>query len=83
MKIEDYWEDIDVYHVSLRVDKENSEINKTVAVPAGMSEKDIVDVICNQNSKVVGVNTIDLLDEALLTKNYNYSKSPSLLSAKK
>lgn len=77
MIIEDYWLDIDMYHVSFEVNRDNDKIsklhiiNKIVAFPCGMTKDEIEEAVRKQFSKVKQVSRIDFLEDALLLKSKN------------
>lgn len=74
MRIEDFWSDIDIYHVSFEVKTGIGEmakvkkINKTVVFPAGTTEEEVITLVMNRFSKVKNIQSIDYCEEALLLK---------------
>lgn len=74
MKIEDFWVDIDIYHVSFEVKKEGNnliglrQINKTIVLPSGMTEEEVISIVTKRFSEVKTVQAVDYWEEALLLK---------------
>ncbi|MDT1956822.1 hypothetical protein MX629_00110 [Carnobacterium divergens] len=74
MKIEDFWADIDIYHVSFEVKKEVDNliglrmVNKTIVLPSGMTEEEVISIVTKRFSEVKTVQAVDYWEEALLLK---------------
>lgn len=80
MDIEDFWADIDIYHVSFEVGKAENGIDslrivdKIVALPSGISEEEVIRVVSKRFSKVKKVQCVDFWENGLLLKEQVYNE---------
>lgn len=76
MGLDDFIINIEIYHVSFDVDREEANailattIKKTVAFPSGVTEEEVKNTVNMCFSKVKKVQRLTYWEEAILLKNY-------------